>query len=175
MQTCRPGLDDLQVRASFVEMKIRIPKLSDVDAILALMSEFAAFEKLSEYFEATNEDLTAVLFGESRFVNGLIAEDNGEVIAYALFYPNYATFRGQRGMYLEDLYVSLSHRGRGIGTVMIRKIAQIAKEHGCDRIDFQVLEWNQPAIGFYEKLGANREDAERHFKFTDAAFEDLAK
>jgi len=138
------------------------------------MRDFAAFEELSEYFEATTEQLAAAMFGEHAFVNGLVAEDNGKVIAYALFYQNYATFRGQRGMYLEDLFISQAHRGSGIGEAMIRRVAQIAKQQGCERIDFQVLEWNSSAIGFYEKLGADREETERHFKFTDAAFEKLA-
>ena len=156
-------------------MEIRKAGHSDVEAITNLMRDFAAFEDLSEYFEATSENIAAVMFGGRSFVNGLVAEDKGEVVAYALFYPNYATFRGQRGMYLEDIFISPVHRGQGIGEAMLRRIAQIAKEQGCERIDFQVLEWNQPAIGFYEKLGAHRDESERHFKFTDAAFEELAK
>ena len=156
-------------------MEIREAIPTDVEAITNLMRDFAGFEKLAEYFEAKPENLAAVMFGQNAFASGLVAEDNGEMIAYALFYPNYATFRGQRGMYLEDLYISQAHRGRGIGEAMIRKVAQIAKEEGCRRIDFQVLEWNQPAIGFYERLGADRDEGERHFKFTDAAFEALAK
>ena len=156
-------------------MEIRKAGRSDVEAITNLMHDFAAFEDLSEYFESTPENLAAVMFGDRSFVNGLVAEDNGEVVAYALFYPNYATFRGQRGMYLEDIFISPAHRGQGIGEAMLRRIAQISKEQGCERIDFQVLEWNQPAIGFYERLGAHRDASERHFKFTDAAFEELAR
>jgi ribosomal protein S18 acetylase RimI-like enzyme len=156
-------------------MEIRKAGPSDIGAITDLMREFAAFEDLADYFEATPEKLAAVMFGESSYVNGFVAEDNGKLIAYALFYPNYATFRGQRGVYLEDLYISTTHRGRGIGEAMIRKIAQFAKQESCERIDFQVLEWNTPAIGFYEKLGAHRDESERHFKFTDTAFEELAR
>lgn len=156
-------------------MEIREASSTDLEAITTLMRDFAAFEELATYFEATAENLAAVMFGEHAFVKGLVAEENGEVSAYALFYPNYATFRGQRGIYLEDLYISKNYRGRGIGEAMIRKIAQIAKEQGCQRIDFQVLEWNQLAVSFYEKLGADRDETERHFKFTDRAFEELAK
>jgi ribosomal protein S18 acetylase RimI-like enzyme len=156
-------------------MEIRKAGHSDVEAITDLMRDFAAFEDLSEYFEATPEKLAAAMFGERAFVNGIVAEDSGKVIAYALFYPNYATFRGQQGMYLEDIFISPEHRGKGIGEAMLRRIAQIAKHQGCERIDFQVLEWNQPAISFYEKLGAHRDESERHFKFTDAAFEELAR
>ena len=156
-------------------MEIRNARPTDVEALTGLMRDFAAYEKLTDYFEATPENLAAVMFGVGAFVKGLVAEYSGEMIAYALFYPNYATFRGQRGMYLEDLYISPAHRGRGIGEAMIRRIARVAKEHGCERIDFQVLEWNEPAIAFYEKLGAHRENTERHFKFTDAAFDGLSK
>jgi ribosomal protein S18 acetylase RimI-like enzyme len=158
-----------------MKFMIRDVTPNDVPIITALMRDFAEFEELTAYFEATADQLAAVMFGEQAFVNGLVDEENGEVIAYALFYPNYATFRGQRGMYLEDLYISPAHRGNGIGEAIIRKIAQVAKAQGCKRIDFQVLEWNQPAIGFYKRLGADREDTERHFKFTDAAFEELSK
>src|SRR4051794_39667250 len=105
-------------------MEIRKAGPSDIGAITDLMREFAAFEDLADYFEATPEKLAAVMFGERSYVNVLVAEDNGKLIAYALFYPNYATFRGQRGVYLEDLYISTTHRGRGIGEAMIRKIAQ---------------------------------------------------
>jgi ribosomal protein S18 acetylase RimI-like enzyme len=155
-------------------MLIRDAIPADAETIIDLMRDFAVFEELTEYFEATPQNLTAVMFGDGAFVKGLVVEDDGEVVAYSLFYPNYATFRGQKGIYLEDLYISKNHRGRGIGEAVIRRIAQIAKSQGCSRIDFQVLEWNRPAIGFYEKLGAERDETERHFRFTDAAFEGLA-
>jgi ribosomal protein S18 acetylase RimI-like enzyme len=104
----------------------------------------------------------------------LIAEDAGKPIAYALFYPNFASFRGQSGLYLEDIYVSEAYRGSGVGLEMLRYIARLGKERGFKRIDFQVLEWNTPAIEFYKKHGAVRDDEERHFKFTDDAFQQLA-
>jgi ribosomal protein S18 acetylase RimI-like enzyme len=155
-------------------MKIRKAKEADVATIIELMRDFAEYEKLLDYFEATADKLFDAMFGERSFVQGLIAEKESEAIGYAIFYPNYATFRGQRGVYLEDIYISPSYQGQGIGEAMIRHIATIAKEQGCERIDFQVLEWNMPAIGFYERLGAVRNETERHFKFTDAAFEKLA-
>ena len=156
-------------------MNIRPATPADVPVIIALMREFAEFEKLARYFEVTERKLSDVLFGDDRFVNCLVADDSGGVAAYAIFYPNFATFRGQLGMYLEDLYISAERRGRGIGEAMLRAIAKMASDRGCERIDFQVLDWNKSAIGFYEKLGAVPDDTERHFKFTDRAFRELIR
>ena len=156
-------------------MNIRSPVPADVPAIIALMREFAVFEDLLDFFEITDDRLSQVLFGEGTFVNALIAEADGRVCAYSIFYPNFASFRGQLGMYLEDIYITADYRGRGIGDAMLREIARIAAKRGFERIDFQVLDWNTAAIDFYEKLGAVRDDIERHFKFTDKAFADLAK
>jgi GNAT superfamily N-acetyltransferase len=156
-------------------MNIMLANSAHVPSIIALMRDFAEYEKLLKYFEITERKLSHVLFGRDPFVHCLVVEDAGYTVAYAIFYPNFATFRGQLGMYLEDIYVSPDHRGRGIGEAMLREIAKIAKGRGCERIDFQVLDWNKPAIDFYLRLGAVRDDSERHFKFTDKAFADLAE
>jgi len=155
-------------------MHIRPAVPADAAAIISLMRDFAVFEKLLEYFEITDSKLIEVLFGKDRFAQCLVAEDGGLLAAYAIFYPNFATFRGQLGMHLEDLYISPEFRGRGIGEAMLREIAKIAAARGFERIDFQVLDWNKPAIDFYLKHGAVRDDVERHFKFTDNAFTELA-
>jgi ribosomal protein S18 acetylase RimI-like enzyme len=155
-------------------MQIRPAKRKDLGSIIGLMYRFAEYENLLDHFEATEESLAAAMFGSNAFVNGLVAESDDRVVGYALFYPNFATFRGQRGMYLEDIYILAEYQGNGIGEKMLRQLARFAKENGCQRIDFQVLEWNELAISFYEKLGAVRDDTERHFKFTDSAFERLA-
>ena len=107
-------------------------------------------------------------------LEALVAEENGTCSGYALYYPNYASFRGQKGYYLEDLYVAAEFRGRGVGEAFLREIARRGSQRGFKRIDFQVLGWNAPAIGFYERLGAHRDETERHFKFTDVAFAQLA-
>jgi ribosomal protein S18 acetylase RimI-like enzyme len=145
-----------------------------VPAILTLMTEFARYEKLESYLEITEGKLTKAMFGDGSFVEGLIASINGERVGYAIYYPCFSTFRGQCGFVLEDLYVSEKCRGTGLGERMLRTVAGVARSRGFDRIDFQVLDWNQPAIGFYEKLGAVCASDERHFKFTDEAFADLA-
>ena len=104
-----------------------------------------------------------------------LAFDGETAIGYAVFYPNFSTFRGQRGIYLEDIYITKIARGKGVGEMMLRHIAKLGKERGFERIDFLVLEWNTPAVQFYKKLGAVRDEEERHFKFTDEAFQKLAK
>ena len=155
-------------------MEIRSAEEGDVPKIIRMMRDFARFEELEEYFEATDDGLRDALFGYQAYVEALIAEEDGTYAGYALFYPNYATFRGQKGYYLEDLYIASEFRGRGLGEAFLREIARRGLRRGFKRIDFQVLEWNAPAIGFYQRLGADRDDTERHFKFTDEAFARLA-
>ena len=147
---------------------------NDIPQILSLLREFAEYENLLDYLEVTEERLKAALFGENKIAEAIVAFDDETAIGYAIFYPYFATFRGQRGFFLEDIFISKDFRGRGVGELMLKYIATLAKSRGFERIDFQVLEWNAPAIRFYEKLGAERNDEDRHFKFSDAAFEDLA-
>jgi GNAT superfamily N-acetyltransferase len=156
-------------------MNIRSAEPEDVPTIIALMREFAVFEGLLDHLEITEDRLSQVLFREGAFVNALVAEADGRVCAYSIFYPNFASFRGQLGMYLEDVYITADYRRKGIGDSMLREIARNAARRGFERIDFQVLGWNRSAIDFYKKLGAVRDDIERHFKFTDQAFTELAK
>jgi len=158
----------------FMEIQIRKASPADIPSIIELMREFAEFENVSEFFEITDDRLSAAMFGDEAFIEGLIAFQDGKPLAYALFYPHFASFRGQRGYYLEDIYIVESGRRKGIGEAMLREIARLGRARGFERIDFQVLDWNGPAIRFYEKLGADRDDDERHFKFTDEAFKVLA-
>ncbi len=154
---------------------IREALSEDIPAILGLMREFAGYENLLEYLEVTAEDLQEVLFGEDAFVKCLIAMDDVEPIAYAFFYPAFSSFRGQKSVYLEDIFITEKYRKFGIGGKMLKEIAKTGKLFGAVRIDFQVLGWNTPAINFYKKHGAIMDKDERHFKFTDEAFENLAK
>ena len=157
-----------------MSFKVETARPEDIHEVIALLHKFAEYENLQDYCEITPEKLSDVVFGEGRFVRCLVARDSDAVIGYAIYYPNFATFRGQRGIYLEDLFVKDDRRGSGVGDAILRALAREAKDMGCERIDFQVLEWNQPAIGFYFKLGALRDDEERHFKFVDEAFQRLA-
>ncbi len=156
-----------------MDIQIRKSTPDEVPAIVRLMRDFAEYENLLDYCEITEERLHDVMFGENGFVEGLVAFHNDEPIAYAMFYPYFASFRGQCGFYLEDIFIAEDFRRNGLGEAMVRIIARLAKQRGFERIDFQVLEWNTPAVRFYEKLGAIRDDSERHFKFIDRSFSSL--
>ena len=154
---------------------IRKTTRDDAAAVIGLLRAFAKFENLEQFCEITEEKLLYAMFGKDSFVEGLVAEANGQIVAYAIFYPNFASFRGQKGIYLEDIYIDAEYRGQCIGDAMLKEIAKISKSRGFERIDFQVLNWNTPAIKFYEKHGAVRDNDERHYKFTGDAFQTLAK
>jgi GNAT superfamily N-acetyltransferase len=145
-----------------------------IPAILALLREFAEFENLLDYLEVNEERLHAALFGEGAVADAIVAIKDDAVVGYAVFFPNFATFRGQRGMYLEDIYIQPAHRRGGTGEKMLRHICRLAKDRGYERMDFLVLDWNTPAVNFYQKLGAETDQSERHFKFVDEAFKELA-
>ncbi len=152
---------------------IRKTQPDDIPDVVMLIHEFAVFEELSDHCAVTEESLHNAIFGPETTVEGLIALDDDKAIGYALFYPNFSSFSGQRGMYLEDIYINDRYRGSGLGLAMIKEIAKLAASRGFERIDFMVLDWNSPAINFYRKHGAVSNDDETHFKFSDQAFRDL--
>lgn len=156
-----------------MDIQIRKSTPDEVPAIVRLMREFAEYENLGDYCEITEARLFEVMFGENAFVEGLVAFHADDPVAYAMFYPYFASFRGQCGYYLEDIFVAEDFRRNGLGEAMVRIVAKLAQQRGFERIDFQVLEWNAPAVKFYEKLGAIRDDSERHFKFIDNSFNSL--
>ncbi|MEX3687734.1 N-acetyltransferase family protein [Paraburkholderia sp. BR14263] len=153
---------------------IRAATAADVGAMHALMYELAEFEKLTHLFTGTADGLADALFGTRPAAEALVAEDAGRIVGYALFFHNYSTFLSRRGLYLEDLYVQPSQRGTGLGTAMLRALAAIALERGCARFEWTVLDWNTPAIGFYEKLGATVLPDWRVVRMTGDALEKLA-
>lgn len=157
-------------------MDIKIAKATEADipAIIGMLREFAGFLDLEQYLEVTGERLFEAMFGAEAFVDGLMAFDGEKAIAYAIFFPAFTSFRGQRGLFLEDIYIKPEYRRHNLGEQMLREIARMAKSRGFERIDFHVLEDNFSAISFYEKHGAVRDDSERHFKFIGKAFERLA-
>jgi ribosomal protein S18 acetylase RimI-like enzyme len=157
-----------------MSLNIRSATPEHIPAILALLHEFAEFENLLDYLEVNEERLQAALFSEGAVAEAIIASVDEQVIGYAIFFPNFATFRGQRGLYLEDIYIQPAHRRGGTGEKMLRHICRLAKERGLERMDFLVLDWNTPAVNFYQKLGAEIDQSERHFKFVDEAFRELA-
>jgi GNAT superfamily N-acetyltransferase len=134
--------------------QIRPAAPADVSAIFGLMIELAEFEKLMHMFIATEDGVHDALFGARPSAEALVAEENGHIVSYALFFHNYSTFLGKRGLFLEDLYVKPATRSSGLGTKMLRALAALAVERQCGRFEWTVLDWNQNAIGFYEKMGA---------------------
>ena len=157
-----------------MDITIKNIEPNDLPLIVEMLREFAIFENLSDYCTVTEERLAAAMFGKDAVVEGLIAFDGKTPAAYSLFYPNFSSFRGERGIHLDDIYIKTDYRKNGVGEAMLKKIAGIASSRGFERIDFNVLEWNAPAIRFYEKHGAVFNAEERHFKFAGKAFERLA-
>jgi GNAT superfamily N-acetyltransferase len=137
-----------------VTLQIRFGDLPDVPLIADLIRGLARYEKLEHEVTMTEEKLTDSLFGERRYAETLIAEEDGEPVGFALFFHNFSTFLAQPGIYLEDLFVVPEHRGRGIGRALLERLAQVAVDRGCGRLEWAVLNWNQDAIRFYERLGA---------------------
>jgi ribosomal protein S18 acetylase RimI-like enzyme len=157
-------------------MKIEIKKseLENIPQILLMIKEFAEHENLTEYCNVTEKNLFDVLCGGDSFAESLIVFAGKKPIAYAIFFPHFASFKGQRSIYLEDIYIKPEFRCFGVGEKMLRKIAEIGKAQNASRIDFQVLNSNENAINFYKKLGAVCNENETHFKFDDDAFRNLA-
>ena len=134
---------------------IRPAQPTDVTHIHSMIVELAVFEKLEHLVVATEDLLHEGLFGSRPSCEAIIGEENGEVVCFALFFHNFSTFLTKKGLYLEDLYVRQSHRGKGYGTRMLTRLAQIAVERNCGRFEWSVLDWNAPAIGFYQQMGAD--------------------
>ncbi|ASL45056.1 L-amino acid N-acyltransferase MnaT [Burkholderia sp. AD24] len=133
---------------------IRAATPADTSAIFALTYELAEFESLTHVFVATEDGLHDALFGTRPSIEALVAEQEGRIVGYALFFHNYSSFVGKRGLYLEDVYVQPGQRGSGLGSALLQRLAALAVERQCGRFEWTVLDWNQPAISFYEKMGA---------------------
>jgi len=153
---------------------IRIATESDVPLILTFIRDLARYEKLEDRVVATEEMLRATLFGSPRFAEVLIGEEDGAPIGFALFFHNYSTFLGRPGVYLEDLFVKPEARGRGYGKALLARLAAIANERNCGRVEWAVLDWNEPSINFYRSLGAVSLDDWRIFRLTGEALSALA-
>jgi GNAT superfamily N-acetyltransferase len=135
-------------------LNLRTAEHGDEPVILALIRELADYERLSHEVSATPELLAEHLFGENAVAEAVLAEIGGQTVGFALFFRNFSTFLGRPGLYLEDLYVRESARGQGIGRALLGHLAALARERGYGRMEWSVLDWNQPAIDFYESLGA---------------------
>jgi GNAT superfamily N-acetyltransferase len=140
--------------AEIPSFSLRPAELRDVGPIVGLIRELAEFEQLTHLLQVTPEKLRPHLFGEKPVVEALVAESAGEVVAFALFFTNFSTFLAQPGLYLEDLYVKPEQRGHGVGEALLTRLARTAAERGCGRFEWSVLDWNETAIRFYERMGA---------------------
>ncbi|MEQ1594311.1 MAG: GNAT family N-acetyltransferase [Casimicrobium sp.] len=127
---------------------------ADAPAIHALVRELAVYEKLEQLMISTPADFERELFDSGSVIEAIVAKENGVAIGFALFFHNFSTFLGRKGLYLEDLYVKPECRGKGYGKALLVRLAQIAVERKCGRVEWSVLDWNTPSIKFYEAMGA---------------------
>ncbi|PZV18203.1 MAG: GNAT family N-acetyltransferase [Pseudanabaena sp.] len=160
-----------------VQFKIRPADILDIPAIFSLILALADYENLSDKVTGNIESLKEDLFGVKPCIEAIVAEiePNQQVVGFALFFTSYSTFLTLRGIYLEDLFVLSEYRAMGIGKALISNIAQIAIERGYGRFEWSVLEWNEPAITFYKRIGAEILPDWRICRVTDDALERLAK
>lgn len=143
--------------------------------MLRFVRELAAYEKLAHEVVATEADLARWLFGPGAHVGCLIARRGGEPVGFALYFFNFSTFLGKPGLYLEDLYVAPAERGSGVGYALLARLARIAVERGCGRMEWWVLDWNEPSIAFYRRLGAEAMDDWTVFRMTGEPLRRLAQ
>jgi GNAT superfamily N-acetyltransferase len=136
------------------EIEIRVATEDDVPLVLSLIKELAEYERLSHEVVATEEMLRDSLFGERRVAEVILGYLRDDPAGFALFFHNFSTFLGKPGIYLEDLYVKPEFRGAGVGRALLVYLAKLARERGCGRLEWWVLDWNEPAIRFYKALGA---------------------
>ena len=133
---------------------MRPASLPDVPVILGFIRALAEYERLSHEVSATEDLLRETLFGCRPAAEVILGEHQGRPVAFALFFQNYSTFLARPGLHLEDLFVLPGFRGRGFGRALLSRLAGIARDRGCGRLEWQVLDWNEPSIGFYRSLGA---------------------
>ena len=153
---------------------LRFAAEDDAATIFGLIEELADYERLAHEVVTDVDQLGESLFGGQRVAEVVLAEDEGEPVGFALFFSNFSTFLGRPGIYLEDLFVRPAVRGRGIGKALLGFLAGLTVERGCGRLEWSVLDWNEPAIGFYERLGAKAMDGWTVFRMTGQALEDFA-
>jgi GNAT superfamily N-acetyltransferase len=153
---------------------LRSATVADVPLILHFIRLLARYEKLEHHVVATEESVREYLFGAHPYAEVVFAELDGKAVGFALFFSTFSTFVGRPGIYLEDLYVFEDMRGKGIGRQLLSHLARLAVERGWGRLDWAVLDWNAPAIGFYSRLGAQMLSDWRICRLTGAALDELA-
>ena len=154
---------------------IRPATEADIPLIRQLITDLAVYEKLAHEVRNDEDGLRRTLFGARPYAEVLIGEIDGSPQGFALFFHNFSTFEGKPGIYLEDLYVRAEARGSGLGKMLLKRLAQLAVERDCARLEWWVLDWNQPAIDFYLSLGAKPMDEWTTFRVDGTALQDLAR
>jgi GNAT superfamily N-acetyltransferase len=150
---------------------IRTAREDDVPVIVSLIRELADYEREPDAVEATEDDIRAALFGPSPSAFCHVAEHDGEVVGFALWFLNFSTWKGRHGIYLEDLFVRPAARGTGLGKALLMTLIEIARERGYGRVEWSVLDWNTPAIDFYRSLGARPMDEWTVWRLTGEALQ----
>jgi GNAT superfamily N-acetyltransferase len=153
---------------------IRPATIEDTPTICSLIRQLAEYERLADHVKLEEDRLREHLFGSRPLAEVLLAEDSGKVVGFAFFFHNYSTFVGRPGIYLEDLFVVPEHRGKGHGKALLAELARMALERGCDRLKWCALNWNEPAIQFYQALGAEPLPAWTWFRLTGPPLHKLA-
>jgi len=156
-----------------VPLRLRAATAADLPQLLAFILELADYERLRHEVLATEEDLRAHLFGARPAAEVQLAEWEGAAAGFALHFTTFSTFLGKPGIWLEDLYVKPALRGRGIGRALLAELARMARARGCGRVEWAVLDWNEPAKGFYAQLGARMLDDWRTWRLTGEALDEL--
>ena len=162
------------INTAIPKFTMRFANKDDVGQILAFIKELAEYEKLAHEVVATEESLAKTLFADRKVAEVILGFYDGEAVGFMLFFHNYSTFLAKPGIYLEDLYVKPEMRGKGIGKTMLSYLAKVAKERDCGRLEWWVLNWNKPAIDFYQSLQAEPMDEWTVFRLSDETLDDLA-
>lgn len=157
---------------ALTDFKIRPARVEDVPVILELIRDLATYERAPEEVVATKDQLVDVLFGERPVAEVLLAFEGDSPVGFALYFYNFSTWLGRPGLYLEDLFVKPEKRGKGYGRALLVELAKIARDRGCGRMEWAVLDWNEPAIKFYRTLGAKPMNEWTVFRLTR---EEIAK
>ena len=155
-------------------INIRPATPDDAELILRFITDLAIYEKAEHEVKTDAAGIRDSLFAEGSTAHGLICENDGQPIGYAVYFFNYSTWLGKHGLYLEDLYVSPEARGLGAGKALLRHLAQLAVARGCGRFEWSVLDWNTPAIDFYESFGARQQSEWTTYRLTGQALLDFA-
>jgi GNAT superfamily N-acetyltransferase len=155
-------------------MEIREATAADAELIHGFILELAEYEKATTSVVTTVEEITSTMFGENARVKALICSIGSDPVGYAVYFYNYSTWLGKHGIYLEDVYVSPHHRGKGAGKALLKYIAKIAVQENCGRFEWSVLDWNRPSIEFYESLGAQAQREWLSYRLSGSALRKLA-